>query len=267
MADVNNDNTITNDTITKVYKFAVDPKKILAKNEESQARLEARISKLEKHLENCPKDWKAVIALLQAKSDLNRVKMDIPSIKYQIEIEKYRELIKNTKKTGKTATKKKKASNSNRSSSLTVDKYVQWFEDRKGKITYSMAGSRNGSDGTGDCSGCMSQALKDAGIPIQGLPSTVTLGSQLQANGFQRIAVNNYPQWQKGDIVLMSKGANMASSGGAGGHVGTMKTDNIFISCDFSTGGARGTAVSEFPIVDYLKSRGIPYFEVWRYTK
>lgn len=267
MADNNNDKTITNDTKTKVYKFAVKPSELLNKNESEQTRLEARIASLEKHLENCPKDWQAVISLLKARSDLNRVKMDIPNIKYQIEIEKYRELLKNTKTSGRTAKKKAKASNSNRSPSLTVDKYVQWFEDRKGKITYSMAGSRNGSDGTGDCSGCMSQALKDAGIPIQGLPSTVTLGSQLQANGFQRIAVKQYPEWQKGDIVMMSFGADMSQSGGAGGHVGTMKDNNTFISCDFSTGGARGTAVSEWPIVDYLTRKRVPYFEVWRYTK
>lgn len=260
MADKNSNKTITDDTQDKQVK-TVDTAKTLEQNESKRTALEAKIARLDKHLLNCPKDWRAVVSLLKAKSDLARVKMDIPTIKYQIEIEKYRKLLKN-----QTKRPAKKASGQ-RSPSLVVDKYVQWFEDRKGKITYSMAGSRNGSDGTGDCSGCMSQALKDAGIAISGLPSTVTLGSQLQANGFKRIAVNHYPEWAKGDIVMMSFGANMASSGGAGGHVGCMKDSETFISCDYSTGGAAGTAISEHPIVQYLTNKHVPYFEVWRYTK
>ena len=68
----------------------------------------------------------------------------------------------------------------------------------------------------------MSQALKEAGIPIQGLPSTVTLGQQLAKNGFYRISRNEDWNAETGDIVLMSWGADMASSGGAGGHVGVM---------------------------------------------
>ena len=33
---------------------------------------------------------------------------------------------------------------------------ASWFEARRGTITYSMTGSRNGADGTGDCSGTIS---------------------------------------------------------------------------------------------------------------
>ncbi len=54
---------------------------------------------------------------------------------------------------------------------------INLFESRRVKLTYSMYGSRNGSDGTADCSGSISQALKEAGVNIIGLPSTVTLGS------------------------------------------------------------------------------------------
>lgn len=261
MADENTNKTITDDTAPKETKPTVAPTKLLEQNESKQKSLETKIERLRKHLEDCPKDWEAVVSLLKTQSDLTRVKMDIPTIKYQVEIEKYRQYLKN-KPSGA-----KKPSSGKRSPSAVVDKYVQWFVDRKGKITYSMNGSRNGTDGTGDCSGCMSQALKDAGIPIAGLPSTVTLGAQLQANSFKRIAVNQHPQWQKGDIVMMSYGGNMASSGGAGGHVGCMKDSTTFISCDFSTGGARGTAVSEHPITQYLTNKRVPYYEVWRYTK
>jgi len=81
---------------------------------------------------------------------------------------------------------------------------VNGLTSRRGLITYSMFGSRNGSDGTGDCSGIMSQALKEAGIPIQGLPSTVTLGQQLANNGFYRVARNESWDALTGDIVLIT---------------------------------------------------------------
>ena len=112
---------------------------------------------------------------------------------------------------------------------------VNGFISRRGLITYSMLGSRNGADGTGDCSGIVSQVLKEAGIPIQGLPSTVTLGQQLANNGFYRISINQPWDAQPADIILMSWGADMSTSGGAGGHVGAMIDDTYFISCDYST--------------------------------
>ena len=64
-----------------------------------------------------------------------------------------------------------------------------------------------------------SQALIDNGYAISGLPSTVTLGAQLARVGFVRISRNEDWDPQEDDIVLMSWGSDMASSGGAGGHV------------------------------------------------
>ncbi|WP_342977729.1 peptidoglycan amidohydrolase family protein, partial [Streptococcus parasanguinis] len=128
---------------------------------------------------------------------------------------------------------------------------VNGFTSRRGLITYSMLGSRNGSDGTGDCSGIMSQVLKESGIPIQGLPSTVTLGQQLANNGFYRVSRNQPWDAQMADIILMSWGADMSSSGGAGGHVGAMIDDTYFISCDYSTQGAVGQAINTYPWNDY----------------
>lgn len=231
-----------------------EPAKALKHNQSRQKRLENKIKRLEAQVSKSPKDWQAVVRLLIAKSDLVKQKQQVSTLQYQIEINKYRTV----------KTTKKKTSSGGPSGNAKLDKVVQWFEDRKGKITYSMAGSRNGSDGTGDCSGCISQAMKDAGFNIQGLPSTVTLGAQLQANGLEIISKNQRWTPKKGDIVMMSHGYSMADSGGAGGHVGVMKSGSTFISCDFSTGGAPGTAVSEFEIFGYLSSRGIAYYEVWR---
>ena len=129
-----------------------------------------------------------------------------------------------------------------------------------------MLGSRNGSDGTGDCSGTISQALKEAGVNIQGLPSTVTLGQQLANNGFYRVSRNQDWDAETGDIVLMSWGADMSSSGGAGGHVGVMMDSVYFISCDYSTQGAVGQAINTYPWNDYYGWNRPAYIEVWRYA-
>ena len=143
---------------------------------------------------------------------------------------------------------------------------VNWFVIHRNLLTYSMFGSRNGSDGTADCSGSMSQALKDAGIPIQGLPSTVTLGQQLAKNGFYRVSINQDWDALTGDIVMMSWGADMSQSGGAGGHVGVMMDDTYFISCDYSTQGAPGQAINTYSWNDYYAANKPYYIEVWRYS-
>lgn len=36
---------------------------------------------------------------------------------------------------------------------IDINKVIGWFDAKKGYITYSMTGSRNGSDSTADCSG------------------------------------------------------------------------------------------------------------------
>lgn len=153
---------------------------------------------------------------------------------------------------------------------MTVDnnKVVSWFKNHIGKLTYSMAGSRNGTDGTADCSGSVTQAIYEAsGIKYDFLYSTVTLGSYLAKCGYQRIAVNQEWSAKLGDIVMMSWGSDMNSSGGAGGHVGVIADNNdTFISTDYSTNGQAGTAVSQWNIDTYLAKNAVPYFEVWRYS-
>ena len=142
---------------------------------------------------------------------------------------------------------------------------VSWFDARKGKLTYSMYGSRNGADGTADCSGSITQAIRDAGgSPYAYLYSTVMLGGYLSANGFTRISKNQSWDAQRGDIVLMSWGADMSTSGGAGGHVGVMKDATSFISTDYWTGGQAGTAVTEHIWNQYYAIQKPNYIEVWR---
>ncbi|WAM37820.1 peptidoglycan amidohydrolase family protein [Leuconostoc pseudomesenteroides] len=149
---------------------------------------------------------------------------------------------------------------------IDLNKLVAWFDNHKGKLTYSMTGSRNGSDGTADCSGSVTQAVYEAGASKYAyLYNTVTLGGYLQANGFKRISVNQTWDAKRGDVILMSFGNDMASSGGAGGHTGVMKSATQFISCDYSTGGQQGTAISEHPWNEYYSYNHFSYIEVWRY--
>lgn len=149
--------------------------------------------------------------------------------------------------------------------SIDNNKAISWFDIRKGLLTYSMSGSRNGTDGTADCSGAITQAIRDAGgSQYAYLYSTVTLGGYLSENGYIRISVNESWNAQRGDIVLMSWGPSMAYSGGAGGHVGIMKDHDTFISTDYWTGGQAGTAVSEHNWDTYYSVQKPQYIEVWR---
>ena len=149
--------------------------------------------------------------------------------------------------------------------SIDLNAVVNWFDARKGLLTYSMTGSRNGADGTADCSGSITQAMRESGAsPYAYLYSTVTLGSYLSANGYTRISENQSWDAQRGDIVLMSWGSSMAYSGGAGGHVGIMKDHDTFISVDYWTGGQVGAAVSEHNWDTYYSVNKPAYIEVWR---
>ncbi len=149
--------------------------------------------------------------------------------------------------------------------SVDNNKAILWFDNHKGLLTYSMYGSRNGTDGTADCSGSATQAMRDSGAsPYAYLYSTVTLGSYLSANGYTRISENQSWDAQRGDVILMSWGPSMAYSGGAGGHVGIMKDHATFISVDYWTGGQAGTAVSEHDWDYYYSVNKPQYIEVWR---
>lgn len=63
----------------------------------------------------------------------------------------------------------------------------------------------------------------------------------------------------------MSWGADMSSSGGAGGHVGVMMNATDFISCDYWTGGQPGTAITQHNWDEYYAATKPNYIEVWRF--
>jgi len=157
--------------------------------------------------------------------------------------------------------------------SVDLNKLVGWYDRHVGELTYSMLGSRNGTDGTADCSGSVVQAIRDAGgTPYSWLYNTESLGDYLAANGFKLIARNQDWVGNSGDVILMNwadKANSMKGSGGAGGHVGVLKDANTFISTDYWTGGQDNTAVSEHNWNDYYNTEvanGLQYVEAWRLT-
>lgn len=150
---------------------------------------------------------------------------------------------------------------------MTVDinKVIAWFDNNMGKITYSMTGSRNGSDGTGDCSGTMTQALYEAGASKPAyLYSTETIHPYLLNNGFSLYSDNKPWTAKRGDIVVMGK---RGESAGAFGHIGVISTDDpnaLLLSTSFWTGGESGTAVGNVKFDEMWEADGSPYFYVYR---
>lgn len=149
--------------------------------------------------------------------------------------------------------------------SVDINKVIAWFDNHMGKITYSMTGSRNGSDGTGDCSGTMTQALYEAGaIKPAYLYSTETIHPYLQNNGFSIVAENTEFNAKRGDIIVMGK---RGQSAGGAGHIGIISTDDpnaLLLSTSYWTAGATGTAVGNVKFDDMWESDGSPYFYVYR---
>ncbi|MDT2781376.1 peptidoglycan amidohydrolase family protein [Vagococcus fluvialis] len=99
--------------------------------------------------------------------------------------------------------------------SINLDKSIEWFKSMSG-TTYSMTGNRDGSDGTGDCSGMVVTALMKGGASNPGwLLNTDSMHDWLIRIGFELIAFNKSWDMKKGDVVILGlKG----QSGGAAGH-------------------------------------------------
>lgn len=97
-----------------------------------------------------------------------------------------------------------------------LENMVKWYEEKKGKVTYSMS-ARNGPNSY-DCSSSGYYAMKSAGFTdtLNYAFSTETCHSMLTANGFELIKEGTNVKWtmQRGDIIIWGKKGYSAGSGG-----------------------------------------------------
>lgn len=117
-----------------------------------------------------------------------------------------------------------------------MDKVIEWFQQRQGRVSYSMD-YRNGPNSY-DCSSAIYHALIYAGILPAGfrIGNTETEFVDLPKFGFQRIEadVNGYIATQRGDIFIWGK---QGYTLGANGHTGIyLDSDNI-IHCAYAYRG------------------------------
>lgn len=114
-----------------------------------------------------------------------------------------------------------------------TDKALEWFEQRKGKVRYSMS-NRYGPNSY-DCSSAVYSALVYAGIFDSGkMGTTATLAKDLTDKGWQKATTP-----QKGDIFLWTAGQHNDQYG----HTGMFTSSDMIIHCN---AGANGISENKF---------------------
>ena len=141
-----------------------------------------------------------------------------------------------------------------------MDKAIEWFAQRQGRISYSMI-NRNGPNSY-DCSSSIYHALIYAGILPQGfrIGNTETEFVDLPKFGFQRIEadINGYIPTQRGDIFIWGK---QGFTNGADGHTGIFIDSNNIIHCAY---GYNGIHIDNHDKLAEINNT--QYLTIFRYT-
>lgn len=134
------------------------------------------------------------------------------------------------------------------------------MSERKGKVTYSM-NARLGPTSY-DCSSAVYLALIAGGfLPQSKMGNTDSLFGDLEANGWQKVAVNSkgYYDVKRGDIFIWG---TRGASGGASGHTGIFVDDNDnIIHCNY---GYNGITINDHDMIWGYNSK--PAVTIYRYT-
>lgn len=143
--------------------------------------------------------------------------------------------------------------------SFNTDSAISYmYQLQKAGVTYSMYGSRTGSDGTADCSGAVYAALRAGGMPSAGyVLNTESLHSWLLTNGWKRVADDSDWNAARGDVFIWGK---LGDSSGAGGHTGIFIDHNNIIHCNYAH---NGVSINNHDA--YWYADGCPYFYAYRY--
>lgn len=146
---------------------------------------------------------------------------------------------------------------------INVDEAIKRGRDLKSQgITYSMYGSRDGSDGSADCSGFIYNCIRfGGGSKYHIIPSTETLHDYLGKNGYKLVAENKKFNGKKGDIVIAGK---KGQSAGAGGHVGMLLGGPNWIECTANSRAGKNGGVIESHFDTRYVEMGRPYYYVYR---
>lgn len=141
-----------------------------------------------------------------------------------------------------------------------MDKVIEWFAQRQGRVSYSM-NYRNGPSSY-DCSSSIYHALIYAGILPQGfrIGNTETEFVDLPKFGFQRIEadINGYIPTQRGDIFIWGK---QGYTNGADGHTGIFIDQNNIIHCAY---GYNGIHIDNHDKL--AENNNTQYLTIFRYT-
>ena len=141
-----------------------------------------------------------------------------------------------------------------------MDKAIEWFAQRQGRVSYSM-NYRNGPSSY-DCSSSIYHALIYAGILPQGfrIGNTETEFVDLPKFGFQRIEadINGYIPTQRGDIFIWGK---QGYTNGADGHTGIFIDQNNIIHCAY---GYNGIHIDNHDKLAEINNT--QYLTIFRYT-
>ena len=141
-----------------------------------------------------------------------------------------------------------------------MDKVIEWFQQRQGRVSYSMD-YRNGPNSY-DCSSAIYHALIYAGILPQGfrIGNTETEFVDLPKFGFQRIEadVNGYIPTQRGDIFIWGK---QGYTLGANGHTGIYIDNDNIIHCAYAYNGIHTDNHD-----DLARMNNTQYLTIFRYT-
>lgn len=115
-----------------------------------------------------------------------------------------------------------------------IDKVINWFEDRLGKVDYSME-ERNGKTGKYDCSSAVYFALVHAFNKTHThICNTATLPQFLQNLGYRCIVKNGSWEAKRGDIIIWSKYVGVP---GTEAHTGIFINNSEIIHCNYDNNG------------------------------
>lgn len=129
---------------------------------------------------------------------------------------------------------------------IDINKAIDYMYQLKNRgITYSMSGSRIGTDGTADCSGAVYISFVKGGAKPHSYPvNTESEHAWLIANGFELIAFNKEWNMQRGDVLIFGlKG----QSAGAGGHTAIAVDHNNVIHCNYAHNGVTVNSETTMP--------------------